>query len=261
MSDDTLTIERKGGVATVTLDNPEGRNAFDTGTADELIEAATTLGTDPDVRCIVLTHTGEYFGTGADLTQLSGDASDEPDIRQLAGRLHEAVIQFHQAPTPVVGGIDGVAAGAGFGLALLPDLLLVSEDARLEFAYPRIGLTGDGGSTFFLPRLVGLRAAKEIALLDEPIDAERAVELGLANEVVPADEFDERLDELASDVASGPTTALGSTARLLTESFDRSIESQLAAETDTIGQATATEDYERGFTAFFGDEDPEFVGH
>ena len=160
-----------------------------------------------------------------------------------------------------MGGIDGVAAGAGFGLALLPDLLLVSEDARLEFAYPRIGLTGDGGSTFFLPRLVGLRAAKEIALLDEPIDAERAVELGLANEVVPAHEFDERLDELASDVASGPTTALGSTARLLTESFDRSIESQLAVETDTIGQATATEDYERGFAAFFGDEDPEFVGH
>ena len=261
MSFDDLTLDRSDGIATVTLDNPEGRNAFDTGTADELIEAATTLGTDPDVRCIVLTHTGEYFGTGADLTQLSGDASDEPDIRQLAGRLHEAVIQFHKAPTPVVGGIDGVAAGAGFGLALLPDLLLVSEDARLEFAYPRIGLTGDGGSTFFLGRLVGLRAAKEIALLDEPIGAARAVDLGLANEVVPADEFDERLDELASDVASGPTTALGSTARLLTESFDRSIESQLAAETDTIGQATATEDYERGFAAFFGDEDPEFVGH
>jgi len=260
MSDDAITIDRADAVATVTLDDPGSRNAFDVAFADELIDAATTLGTDPDVRCIVLTHTSEFFGTGADLTQLSGDASDAPDIRQLAGRLHEAVIQFHQAPTPVVGGIDGVAAGAGFGLALAPDLLLLSEDARLEFAYPRIGLTGDGGSTFFLPRLVGLRAAKEIALLDEPIDAQRAADLGLANEVAPADEFDERLDELASDLATGPTTAYGSTARLLTESFDRSLESQLAAETDTIARATETTDYERGFAAFFGDEEPEFVG-
>jgi len=260
MSDDALTIDRTDAVATITLDDPAGRNAFDLGMADELIEAATTLGTDSDVRCIVLTHAGDFFGTGADLTALSGDAGDAPAIRQLAGRLHEAVIQFHQAPTPVVGGIDGVAAGAGFGLALAPDLLLVSEDARLEFAYPRIGLTGDCGSTFFLPRLVGLRAAKEIALLDEPIDAERAAELGLANEVVPTEEFDERLDDLAGGLAAGPTAAYGNTARLLTASFDRSLEAQLAAETDTIGQAAQTEDYERGYAAFFGEDDPEFVG-
>jgi 2-(1,2-epoxy-1,2-dihydrophenyl)acetyl-CoA isomerase len=260
MSDNALTIERTDGVATVTLDDPESRNAFDLGTADELIDAATTLGTDPDVRCIVLTHTSEFFGTGADLTQLSGDESDAPTIRRLAGRLHEAVVGFHQAPTPVVGGIDGVAAGAGFGLALIPDLLLLSEDARLEFAYPRIGLTGDCGSTFFLPRLVGLRTAKEIALLDEPIDAERAADLGLATEVVPAEAFDDRLVELAGDLAAGPTAALGNTSRLLTESFDRSLESQLAAETDSIGRVTETTDYERGYAAFFGDDEPEFVG-
>jgi 2-(1,2-epoxy-1,2-dihydrophenyl)acetyl-CoA isomerase len=260
MAEDALTIERTGGVATITLDDPESRNAFDLDAADELVDAATTLGTDPDVRCIVLTHSGNFFCTGADLTELSGDASDAPAIRQLAGRLHEAVSQFHQAPTPVVGGIDGIAAGAGFGLALAPDLLLLSEAARLEFAYPRIGLTGDCGSTSFLPRLVGLRAAKEIALLDEPIDAERARDLGIATEVVPQDAFDDRLEELTADLADGPTVALGNASRLLTGSFDRSLESPLAAETDTIGRAVHTTDYERGYAAFFGDGDPDFPG-
>ncbi|SDJ68467.1 Enoyl-CoA hydratase [Halovenus aranensis] len=255
-----LTIERTDGIATVTFDNPSQRNALDLAVANELVDAAATLGSDPDVRCIVLTHTGDFYGTGADLTRLDGDAGDEPDIRKLAGRLHEAIVQFHQAPTPVLGGIDGVAAGASFGLALVPDLLVLSEDARLEFAYPRIGLTGDGGSTFFLPRLVGLRTAKEIVLLDEPITPERAVDLGLATEAVPTEAFEERLDDLATQLAEGPTAALGEASRLLTESFDRGIEAQLAAETDTIGRATRTDDYERGHAAFFGDDDPEFTG-
>ncbi len=258
---DTLTVNREDGIATVQFDNPEQRNALDLDSASELVDVAATLGSDSDVRCIVLTHTGQFYGTGADLTELDGDASDETDIRQLAGRIHEAIVQFHQAPTPVLGGIDGVAAGAGFGLALVPDLLVLSEDARLEFAYPRIGLTGDGGSTFFLPRLVGLRAAKEIVLLDEPISAERAVDLGLATEAVPSDAFDERLNELATQLAEGPTHALGEASRLVTESYDRTLEAQLAAETDTIGRAVRTDDYERGFAAFFGDGAPEFTGH
>lgn len=260
MADDALTIERADGIATVTLDAPENRNAFDVRAVDELLEAATELGADPDVRCIVLTHTSDFFATGADLTEFSGDESDAPYIRRLAGRLHEAVIQFHQSETPVVGGIDGTAAGAGFGLALLPDLLLVSEDARLDFAYHRIGLTGDAGSTFFLPRLVGLRAAKEIVLLDEAIGAERAVDLGIATEAVPSEAFDDRLREVADEVASGPTAAFGRTMRLLTESFDRNLEGQLAAETDTIAEAVHTDDYERGIAAFFGDGEPEFTG-
>jgi 2-(1,2-epoxy-1,2-dihydrophenyl)acetyl-CoA isomerase len=228
--------------------------------ADELIDVAVTLSNNPDVRCIVLTHDGDFYGAGADLSQLDGDTSDGPILRQLAGRLHEAIVQFHQAEIPVLAGVDGVAAGAGFSLTLFPDLVLLSDQARLEYAYPRVGLTGDGGSTFFLPRLVGLRAAKEIALLDEPITPERAAQLGLATEVVTADEFDARLTELAEQLASGPTHAFGKTKRLLTESFDTGLEAQLAAETEVIANATHTEDFARGLEAFFGEEEPEFVG-
>lgn len=257
---ENLSVERDDGIARVTLDSTAGRNALHLDMASELVEVAATLGDDPDARCIVLSHEGDFYGAGADLSQLDGDGSDAPHIRQLAGRLHEAIIQFHQAETPVLGGVDGVAAGAGFSLAVFPDLVLLSDQARLEYAYPRIGLTGDGGSTFFLPRLVGLRAAKEIVLLDEPVDPDRAVELGLATEVVDHDEFDARLDKLAEQLASGPTHALGKTTRLLTESFDTGLEEQLAAETDVIAEATHTEDFARGLDAFFGEGDPQFVG-
>jgi 2-(1,2-epoxy-1,2-dihydrophenyl)acetyl-CoA isomerase len=257
---DSLAVDVDDGVATVRFDDPESRNALDLSVAEELVTAATTLGEDPDVRCLVLTHTGDFFCTGADLGTFEGNASDAPTIRQLASRLHDAVVQLHQSETPVIGGIDGIAAGAGFGFALVPDLLVLSDEARLEFAYQRIGLTGDCGSTFFLPRLVGLRAAKELVLLDEPVVPERALDLGIANEVVPSDEFDDRLAEMAGQVAEGPTAALGKTMRLLTESYDRNLTEQLAAETDTIADAIQTEDFERGFAAFFGDGDPEFTG-
>lgn len=257
---ENLSVDRDDGVATVTLDSTAGRNALTLEMADELTSIAATLGDDPDVRCIALTHAGDFFGAGADLSRFAGDESDAPLLRKLAGRAHEAIAQFHRTKTPVVGGINGIAAGFGFSLALMPDLVVLGEDATLRFAYPGIGLTGDGGSTFFLPRLVGLRTAKEIVLRDEPIGADEAVEMGLATEVAPAGGFDDRLESVAADIASGPTHAFGTTTRLLTDSYERSLESQLAAEADAIAGATRTEDYERGLEAFFGDGDPDFVG-
>lgn len=255
-----LDRDDETGIARVTIDSTGPMNTLHGAMVEELLDLATTLGEDPGVRCIVLSGTDGFFGAGADLSRLSGDASDAVTIRRWASLLHDAVVQLHQAETPLITGVDGVAAGAGFSLAVAGDLVLLSDAARLEYAYPRVGLTGDGSSTFFLPRLVGLRRAKEIVLLDEPIDPERAVELGLATEVVPAEEFDERLDELAREIASGPTKALGATLRLLTESFDRTLEGQMAAETETIAGAIKTEDYRRGYEAFFEKEAPEFEG-
>lgn len=257
---ENLSLTHDDGVATVTLASSAGRNALTLEMADELVEVAATLGDDPDTRCIVLTHEGEFFGSGADLTQLSGDESDASHLRRLASRAHEAIVHFHRTETPIVGGVDGIAAGIGFSIALVPDLVVLSEDATLKYAYPGIGLTGDGGATFMLPRLVGLRRAKEIVLKDEPIAPEEAVDLGLATEAVPADEFDDRIEELATELAAGPTHALGTLTRLLTDSYERSLESQLAVEADALAEAARTEDYERGLEAFFGEDEPEFVG-
>ncbi len=257
---ETIQVDRTDSIARLTLDSSSGLNSLTLQQADELIDAITSLSGDQAVRCLVLTGTDDAFCTGADLSSLDGDERDESHLRTLASRLHDAVLQLHQLDTPVVVGINGTAAGAGVGLALSGDLVVMAADSTLRFAYPQIGLTGDGGATFLLPRLVGLRRAKEIALLDEPIGADHAVSLGLVSDAVDPDAFEDRLDERAHQLADGPTAALAATKRLLTESFDRDLAGQLGAETDAIGRATRTEDYQRGLAAFDADEDPEFVG-
>lgn len=255
-----LEVRHVDGVARLTLGGSNALNALDQETADELLQAVVELTEDDSVRCIAITGAGDAFGVGADLSQLEGNSSDAPTIRRLASTLHDAIVQLHQAEKPVVTAINGIAAGAGFSLALVGDIILVSDEARLEYAYQRVGLTGDGGSTFFLPRLVGLRKAKEIALLGEPIEPDEAVSLGIATETVPAGELDERLTELSAQLAAGPTKAFGATKRLISESFERALPAQLAHETDVIARATHTEDYARGHTAFMSKDEPEFTG-
>lgn len=257
-----VTVERDGAVGYLRMDRPDAYNAMNEAMAGEIRDASIELmETDDDVRCTVLTGEGEWFNTGADLATLEGDESDGRRLRDLASRIHTAVRHVATAPKPALAGVNGVAAGAGFGLAMAADLVVVSEDARFEFAYPRLGLSGDAGITHFLPALVGHRRAREIALLDEPIDAEMAVEMGLATEAVPASSFEERVAELASDLASGPTRAFGATKRLMTNSHTRSLDEHLDAETNTIARLAGTDDYARGHEAFFAEAEPEFEGH
>lgn len=255
-----LNVTVDGSVTHITL-NTSGRfNSLTETSISELLDVVTAAAEDDEIRCITLTGTDASFCSGANLAAFTGDATDGPLLRRMASTLHDVVVQLHQAETPFITAVNGVAAGAGFSLAILGDLVLISENARLEYAYPRIGLTGDGGSTFYLPRLVGLRQAREIVLRDDPIAPPDAVELGLASEVVPADGLDDRLQVLAEDIAEKPTRSIGATKRLLVESFDRPLAAQLAAETEAIALATDTEDYERGIAAFRDDHDAEFVG-
>jgi 2-(1,2-epoxy-1,2-dihydrophenyl)acetyl-CoA isomerase len=260
MSYDTIAVTRTDAVGRIAFDRPDAHNSLNERMATEMVEAAHDLVSDDGVRCIALTGNGPVFNSGADLTMLSGDGSDEATLRSLANRLHEFISQLVRAPKPVVTGVNGVAAGGGLGPAVCGDIVLVGESARFEFAYPRIGLSGDGGSTYLLPRLVGLRRAQELAFRDEPIGAEEAAEIGLATEVVPDDELDDRLTAEAERLAEGPTQAYAATKRLLTESFDNSLDAQLAAEAESIAELTATEDFSRGHASFGSDETPDFTG-
>lgn len=261
MSDaDTVSVERIDAVARITLNRPETHNALDREAAADLQTAVESVADDPAVRCIVVTGTDGAFCTGADLSVMDGNREDARRLRRIAARLHAAVGDLATVRKPVVAGVDGVAAGGGFGLALCADLVVASDDARFEFAYPRLGLSGDAGSTYFLPRLVGPRKAREIALLDEPIPADEAVELGLATEAVAPESFENRLAELAADLADGPTRAYGATKRLLAGSHGRRLSAQLTAESDAITRLATTEDYQAGLAAFGGDEEPSFEG-
>ncbi len=258
--DSTVRVERTNGVGRIVMDRPDRHNAMDAPMATALRDAVLDLSEDDAVRAVVLTGTDGAFNTGADLSVLSGTPEDGRRLRGIATPLHTAVAGLVTADKPVVTAVNGVAAGGGFGLALSGDIVLVSDAARFEYAYTRLGVSGDGGSTFFLPRLVGGRRAREIVLLDEPIDAERAVADGLATEVVPDGEFSARTAEVAATLADGPTRAHAATKRLLARSFSRDLPTQLAAESDAIARLAATEDYAAGHAAFGTDEEPQFDG-
>jgi len=260
MTYETIECTREDGVGTITFDRPDAHNSFDPRMGEAFATATQELGSDDDVRAIVLRANGTAFNSGADLTRLSGDGSDEARIRALAADLHEGIEQLVRARKPVVVGVNGVAAGGGLGAAICGDIVIAAESARFEFAYPRIGFCGDGGSTYLLPRLVGLRRTQELVFRDEPIGADEAEAIGLVTEVVADDSLDDRVAEEAARLADGPTRAYGAAKRLLAESAESSLAGQLAAEAETISELTNTTDFERGIAAFGGDEPPEFLG-
>jgi len=257
---DHVAVSLDEGVAHVTLDRPGAHNALDRATAVDLKDALAAAAGASDVRCVVLEGTGGAFCSGADLAAFEGDETDRRRLDAVATRLHAAVRTMATAEVPTVTAVNGVAAGGGFGLALSGDLVLAKAGARFEYSYPRIGLSGDAGATWFLPRLVGLRRAREFLLLDEPVDAEAAVEMGLATEAVPGESWDDRVREIAGDLASGPTVAYATTKALLNRSYERTLNTQLTAEKDAISDLARTADYAAGYQAFFTDDEPEFSG-
>jgi 2-(1,2-epoxy-1,2-dihydrophenyl)acetyl-CoA isomerase len=257
---DYVDVSLDEGVAHVTLDRPDAHNALDVDTATDLKDALAAAAGASDVRCLVLSGTGGAFCSGADLAAFEGDETDGRRLDAVATRLHAAVRTLAAAAVPTVTAVNGVAAGGGFGLALAGDLVLAKDGARFEYSYPRIGLSGDAGATWFLPRLVGLRRAREFLLLDEPVDAKEAVEMRLATEAVPAESWDERVSEVADDLANGPTKAYATTKTLLDRSYERTLDTQLTAEKDAIADLARTADYAAGYQAFFTDAEPEFSG-
>jgi 2-(1,2-epoxy-1,2-dihydrophenyl)acetyl-CoA isomerase len=255
---ENFVVERDGGIVRFIIDSTTRHNSLNYDMGEELLELAVALNTDDEARCGVLTGTGGAFCAGADIQTFHEDGHGEETVRRGTSILHDAILQFHQADVPVVSAVNGVATGAGLGIALVGDIVLMSDEARFEYAYPRLALPGDGGVTFHLPRLVGLQKAKEIVLLDRPIEPADAADLGLVTEVVPDDEFESRREEVAAELASGPTQALGAAKQLLTKSFNQSLPEQLADEMDATADAVATDDHDEGIESFVESREPEF---
>jgi len=248
----------EGGVLRAEIHSTAKMNALSDTMSEELLELAVRLHEEP-VRCFVLTGSEGVFCAGGNVTGFAGDGPAAA-MREGASVLHDAVLQFHQAEVPVVTAVNGPAVGAGFSLAIFGDYVIAHGDAYFQFGYPGIGATGDGSSTYFLPRVAGLRQAKRIALLNERIGPEEAVELGLATEATDPDAFEDRVAEVAARIADGPTVALGRTQRLLERSTSATLAEQLAAETDAIARTAHTADFEEGVRAFAAGEEPDFEG-
>lgn len=260
MDFETLLFEKRDHVAKITLNRPKAANALNLQLASDLMDAATRCDGDADVRAVLLTGTGRFFCAGGDLRAFSTTEDIGGLIRHITTRLHAAVARFHRMNAPVIIAVNGTAAGGGFSLAISGDIVMAAQSARFTMGYAGIGFSPDGSSTYFLPRLVGLRRAQELALTDRMLSAEEAAAWGLVTRVLPDDALAEAAHALAARLASGPTRAYGSTKRLLAASWGNGLETQCELETREISARAEEHDGQEGVTAFLEKRKPAFTG-
>lgn len=261
MAYEHITLERRDGVATLTLNRPDAANSIDIPLARELMDAAIACDEDRDVRAVVLTGAGKMFCAGGDLRSFAeAGAGIAARLKELTAYLHAALSRLARMDAPVVAAVNGMAAGAGFSLAVAADLVIASEAAGFVMAYTNAGLVPDGSSTFFLPRRIGDRRTRELMLTNRKLTAAEALDWGLVNRVVPADRLLPAAHELAATLAAGPTRAFGAVKALLNESFEHGLETQMELEARAIAAASSTADGREGIRAFLEKRPPRFTG-
>lgn len=253
----SVTLDLDDGLARVTLSRPERGNAIDRHLVDDLRAALERAG---GARAILLRGAGRDFCVGGDLRAFDAAPDRGAFLRDLAGALHEAVELLVSFPAPVVVAVRGSAAGAGMSLAALGDIVVAAESASFVLAYTGVGLTPDGGSSWILPRVVGLRRAAELALLNRRLTAREALDWGLVTAVVGDAELDDRAAEVAARLVAGPTGALATTRRLLWAGAERPLAAHLREEADAIARAGDGHEGREGIAAFVERRRPRFAG-
>jgi 2-(1,2-epoxy-1,2-dihydrophenyl)acetyl-CoA isomerase len=250
------------GVATIQLNRPEAGNAIDLTLVEDFYEAVFRAGDDPAVRAVLLGGAGRSLSTGGDLAMFAGlEKGELPGrLRQMIDLYHLALDRLTRMDAPVVCAVRGAAAGGGLGLLHAADVVIAAEDSKFALGYAALGLPSDGGNTWFLPRLVGLRRAQQLMLLNPVLTGPEALDWGLVTELAPADEVEERARQLAVRLATGPTLAFGRMKRLLRDSWTNDLSGQLSAETTQMAEAGASDDAAEGIAAFMAKRRPAFYG-
>lgn len=244
-----LLLSEQDGIATITLNRPERYNAFNNELSAEFIDVLKKVAKDPENRVVILTGAGKAFCSGQDLKDAAGqqNRSIADSVEQ---RYNPMMRLVYNTEKPFICKLNGVAAGAGAGLALACDYVVASEESSLLFAFARIGLVLDSASSYILPRLVGARKAFELAALADVISAKQALQLNLVNEVVPATELENATTKIALRFAKAPTRAIGLIKKMLHKSFQSDVNQMLETEKMYQTIAGTTEDYKEGVAAF-----------
>ncbi len=260
-----LRLEIDGEIGTLTLDRPKVLNAMSPELIAELVTAAAWLADRASLRALIVTGEGRAFSAGGDVTWFKRGLEESgaylsADVRRGADVLHQAIIDFRRIPYPVIGAVNGVAAGAGFSLALMCDTRIASDEAAFVCAYGRIGASPDGGMTYFLPRVVGQARALELLLQDPLLSAAEAREEGIVAEVVPADRLMEVARERAEELAAKAPHYVRMSKLLIGQSLENTLADHLQVERHGIADSMATEDLREGVTAFLEGRQATFTG-
>ncbi len=261
MNLETLKYARDGAVVTLTINRPDAANSLNLQMGNDLLAAANHCASDPGVRAVILTAEGRMFCAGGDVGGFAAVENPGELLRGITTGMHAAIQRFQRMDAPLIVAVNGVAAGAGMSIAVSGDFVLAAESAKFTMAYTGIGLSPDGSSTFFLPRLLGPLKAKELMIRNPVLSAAEALELGLVSQVVADDELVDTARKLAAELARGPTLAYGTVKRLVADSFSNTLDTQLELETRAIADlANATADARAGIAAFVAKQKPSFEG-
>ncbi len=262
MTYECLNFEVVDHVATITFNRPKSYNAVNMQLAKELYEIADICGRDKGVRAVIFTGSGEKaYCAGGDVAEFASFGADaSAHMTDMVTYLHMAISRFAWMRAPTIAAVNGVAAGAGLSLMACTDLAVAAEHASFTSAYTKIGMTPDGSSTYYLPKLIGQRRANELYLTNRVLDAQEALAWGLVNRVVPAAELTAVVGEMAAAIAAGAPLANAGVKQLMLATANDSLESQMERETRSIGAMAQTRDGQEGFAAFTGRRQPVFTG-
>ncbi len=263
MSFETVNYVLNGTVATITMNRPDSLNSLSLQLGKDL-RAAVERAASEGVRAIVLTGAGRAFCAGGDLKEMQEMGNAEGRIEAFLDSplksLHDLIRTIRETPIPFIAAVNGVCAGAGVNLALACDIVLASDDAAFREAFVRIGLTPDCGGTFFLPRAIGEKLATEMFMTGDSLSAERALQIGMINNVVPSANLMSESAKLAVKLAMGPTAAMGRIKKMMNATFSNDLNEQLALEAECQLESGRSADFKEGVAAFFDKRPPAFTG-
>ena len=254
-----IQFEKIGAIGKITLNRPDKYNAFVRGMALELQKKLDECRSDETIRCIIISGSEKAFCAGQDLKEATDP--NGPTIEEIVRQHYNPIVKkIREIKTPVIAAVNGVAAGAGANVALACDIVVAAKSASFIQAFSKIGLIPDSGGTYFLPRLIGIQKAAALMMTGEAVSAEKAETLGMIYAVYEDSEFETSAMKLADTISSMPTKGLGYTKKLLSQTFNNSLEDQLSLEAETQALSASSKDHQEGIKAFMEKRTPQFTG-